>query len=416
MSCGCSSPSSTPPGSSSSGAASPRSSVGASVVTRQKACAPSPYPTPPTSSQTGREAYSPDWVSTLLGGLTGKLLMLVEDSIQYFRARKSGWLFYNAQSEAVTVENPPFLSSEPTEVEYGFVAKVVSEIRRTCDPETDAVTDTVVQKLASQAMSDRDEGQLVIANSPECGQLSGDQSADSGKQVRFDFLAPVRHETCEKGVGFLVRVPVTVGSGRNQRVVSKWRLLEQMRVRASQFGLVEPNTTESTASLAVIASPVAGGTTDDPCYQLKFLKSQSKGLPQNPAAGDTIYWDGENWKAIKMGLSFRPLTSVTRLITTTSVSPITVTMPSPPAGAPGRVFARLRMTIWGASGGGAMSFQIRHRDLLIGSVHTNASGYSNDGNTVEATIEVIGSSETFTFAKVGTGNISFIADVLGYEY
>lgn len=342
--------------------------------------------------------------------------MLVEDSIQYFRARKSGWLFYNAQSEAVTAENLPFLSNEPTEVEYGFVAKVVSETRRTCDPETDAVTDTVVQKLASQVMSDRDEGQLVIANSPERGELSGDQSADSSKQVRFDFLAPVRHETCEKGVGFLVRVPVTVGSGRNQRVVSKWRLLEQMRVRASQFGFVEPNTTESTASLAVIASPVAGGTTDDPCYQLKFLKSQSKGLPQNPATGDTVYWDGENWKAIKMGLSFRPLTSVARLITTRSATAITVTMPSPPTNAPGRVFARVRISIYCASSGGAMSLHIRHRDLLIASCQTNSASYGNDGNTIEATIEVIGSSETFTAVQTGTGNISFIADVLGYEY
>jgi hypothetical protein len=324
-------------------------------------------------------------------------------------------LFYDATTEQVTSQQPPFLTNDPTEVKYGFLAKVTTEIQRTCDPETDAVTETIVQKLASQVMGDADQGQLVLANMPDCGEVTGDQAADADKQVRLDYLAPKRHESCEKGVGFLVRVPVTVGAGtRNEKIISQWRLLEQMRVRASQFGFVEPNTAEAEAGLLLIASPVDGGTTEDPCYRLKILKAQSRGLPVDPRDGDTIYYsDAEKqWKIVKRGLGFHPLSESVIVINNRSTAgTVSASLPDYPSDAPGEVWGRfqIRMTvtpsgsiIWAVAAGGST------RARCDGTVPIN--------QIVECMVKLTGDSCDFSFSKTGSGAFSGFVTLIGYDY
>lgn len=340
--------------------------------------------------------------------------MLVEDSIQFFRARKSGYLFYTADSEMVSVENPPFLSNDPVEVEYGFLAKVSTEVCRGCDPDTGVVTDTVVQKLASQVMGDRSEGQLVLASAPKCGQTS-DQDAD--KQVRFDYLSPSRHEGCERGVGFLVRVPVTVGNGRNEEVVSEWRLMEQMRMRASQLGYIERDTAEAQSSLLIVASLVDGGTTDDPCYRLKILRAQSRGLPTAPANGDTIYWSSadEQWKAVKRGLSFHPLSeSENALVIPTRTSPGTsaVVLPDFPTDAPGDVWGRFNIRMGLVPGGTSTTWAMTAGNLLQCRCEATVENLTQN---VEFTIKVT-STTNFAFSKAGPGACTAFLTLLGYEY
>lgn len=419
MSCSCSPSSSSPPGSTPSGSPATRSTIaGGAVTNRQVACGPTPCPTPPTSSQTGREPYNPTWASTLLGAVTGKLLVLLETGIHYLRPLRSGYLRYNAADESISLDDSlPFVSDIPRETDFGFVAKVVPGLRRVCDADGNAV-DEPTQNLASQTVNERDDGAIMLGNLPDLGQMIGNEAADIERQIRFDRLIPAAYDGNADGLGFLVRTPITQQRGRETRIISKWSLMQSLRLRRSHLGLVEKDTAEDESALSLVAIPIPGGTEDNPLYALKILNRAISHLPTGSdlQQGDTIQWDGARWVPLRRGLTFYPLDNVTRLIARTSAGTVAVTFPNFPTGVTGKIFARLRVVTFVAADSGQLTFSLRVSNLQVSDAHTNSVGWSNDSNTTEATVELSTSAVNFVFAKVGSGTVNCLVDLIGYEY
>lgn len=418
MSCACSPSSSSPPDSGSTGASASRSTVaGGAIVNRQRSCGPSPCPTPPTSSQTGREPYAPTWAETLLGAVTGKLLILLESGIHYLRPLRSGYLRYNVEDESISVDGSlPFISDVPKETDFGFVGKVVPGLKRVCDAEGNAV-DAPTYELAAQVVRERDDGALMLGNIPDPGQMIGNEAADLQDQLRFDRLLPTAYSGDAEGLGFLVRAPVEQQRGRDTRIISKWALMESLKLRRSHLGLVEKGTAEAGSALSVVAVPLSGGTVDNPLYALKILNQAILHLPtDNLTAGATIQWNGTAWVAVKRGLAFYPLENATRLISRTTAGTEAVTFPNFPTGVTGKIFARLRVVTFVAADGGQLTFSLRISNLQVSDAHTNSVGWSNDSNTTEATVELSTSAVNFVFAKVGSGTVNCLVDLIGYEY
>ncbi len=351
-----------------------------------------------------------------MGATIGKLLLLVGSTIQYFRGLSSGWMFYNAQTEEITVQNPPFISSNPTETEFGFLAKVTSEVRRSCDPVTGEITATIMQQLSSQVLNATREGLIVVASFPECGQLSGDAAVDADKQMRLDYLTPDRHEGCEAGVGFLIRVPKAIQGGRNAQIAYEWRVMEQMRMRASQLGLIASGADEMNSALPIVAVPVSGGTDADPCYRLKILNMPVLALPTDAEVGDTITWNGTKWVKAKRGITYFPLETPVRLTSSAGTATKSVTMLEYPTDAVGRVFARLRIHNYVAASGAVMTSSLRVGNQELSIAHTNDSSFSNDANSCMQTVEITSKQMSFVFTKTGSGVMECHVDLLGYEY
>lgn len=382
-----------------------------------KSCGPPVCPTPPTSSQTGREPYLPDWASTLLGAVSGKLLLLLESGIHYFRGNRSGYLRYNAADETVSVDDGlQFTSNIPRSTDYGFVAKVVPGLQRTCDDDGNAV-DVTTQELASQMVEERDDGALMLGNIPDPGQVVGNEASDLERQLRFDRLLPPVYAGASAGVGFLVRVPETQNRGRVTRVVSRWALMESMRLRRSNLGLVEPGSADAESALGIVAIRIPGGTEQDPMYALKILNQEISPLPTaDLEVGDTVEWDGTKWIPVRRGLRFYPLTSLQRIASVTASATTSVTFPDYPTTAVGKVFARLRIYSQVACSGGQLTMSLRINNVQVAIANTNASGYSNDANQVEAVVELTAETQNLVFTKVGSGNVACLVDLMGYEY
>lgn len=387
------------------------------VVSRQKSCGPLACPTPPTSSQTGREPYLPDWAATLLGAVSGKLLLLLESGIHYFRGQRSGYLRYNAADETVSVDDGlQFTSNIPQATDFGFVAKVIPGLQRTCDEEGNAV-DVTTQELASQITAERDDGAIMLGNVPSPGQVVGNGAADLQNQLRFDRLLPPVYNGSAAGLGFLVRVPETVLAGSTSRVISKWALMQQVKLRQSHLGMVEPGSADATAALGLVAIRIPGGTEQDPLFALKILNQEISPLPtEDLEVGDTVEWDGTKWIPVRRGLRFYPLTSSQRIASATASATTSVTFPDYPAAAVGKVFARLRIYSHVACSGGQLTFSLRINNIQVAAALTNASGYSNDANQVEATVELTAETQSLVFTKVGSGYVTCLVDLMGYEY
>lgn len=262
-------------------------------------CAANDCPSPPTSNQTGRSAYCPTWVSTLLGGITGKLLIIKNDCLNYLRTCKSGALYYNAETEEITVGDAPFVSATPQETKFGFLAKVVPTTRKTpTSDECSECTEVATQELASQLMNLRNDGQLVVANAPLPSELPA-CSPDGDAQTRLDYLDPTDYTGCDE-YSFLIGVPGTKRVGRTTISTMFWHLLRKLRFRSSMLAPIK--SADASGGKKVLAFPTDGGTDADPCYQLRMVEGSALDtLPSNAVKCDSTVFDGEGWKAFRHG-------------------------------------------------------------------------------------------------------------------
>lgn len=407
MACGCNSTSSSPPGTTrpTRSNAGISSSVGSGVVARTSSCSPSPCPTPPSSSQVGLTPYAPTWVATLLGAVTGKMLIIKDGAIYYFRAARSGVLSYNKNTEEITTGTDPFMSNVPQSTNYGRLGLLKPTVRNVYDPETEECCQEVVQEAASQDMSSRVDGRLVLANQPDCGELPSDQAGDAEQQTRFDYAALPDSPGAEEGTGLLIGVPGTRMAGSKTVLTTLWKLLKTLKFRLSMMGRTNVGSAEYTGAVFLVAIPTSGGTTADPAYQIKVLDKMPQMLPLTANEGDGLVFRSGNWVVGTPGtgtsLGFHPLTAPASIVTNrTTAGTVTVAMPSFPADAD-TVWAELRTVVSCAGAATVTTSGIRFAAVT--------------GATVDTTAMVPVSASTafaFTFASSGTSSLQ----VLGYYY
>ena len=262
-------------------------------------CASNACPSPPTSSQTGRTAYCPTWVTTLLGAVSGKLMIIKNGCIHYLRSCKSGMIYYNGETEEISVGDAPYVSNVPRETRFGKLAKVVTTTRK--KPTTDECsecTEEAVQELGSQVMNLRNDGQLVVANQPQQGELPA-CTPDGELETRLDYLDPSDYDGCDP-YGFLIGVRGEKRIGRTTVSTMFWHLLKKLKLRSSMLAPIP--STSAAGGKKLLAFPTSGGTDTDPCYQIKMVEgSPSDTLPENAVKCDGVVNDGTGWKAFRHG-------------------------------------------------------------------------------------------------------------------
>ena len=129
MSCGCSPSSSTPPGSTPPASNPPPNSYGGQTsLPTSGSCASNNCPAPPVSDAEEIETYCDSWVAALRPRSFGKLLLKFGTQCLYtLKSKCSGYLYYDAVSENVSVDGqPPFVSAAPQTTKWGFIAKVLT--------------------------------------------------------------------------------------------------------------------------------------------------------------------------------------------------------------------------------------------------------------------------------------------------
>ena len=380
-------------------------------------------PTPPTSSQVTRQPYTASWVENLFGSYAGKLLIKVGSALHYLRSGNSGWIRYNAQTESVVVDGaPPYASSAPRGTQFGYLAKTVPTPIQTLNEATGACQTVIHQEVASQVLDYASNGDLLVARPPN----SAEVCSDAANQVRIDYVDPVVAEdetSVSDDIGFLVQKPVTTVIAGQTVIQKLWMRLRSIRLRRSQFGIVEKANYATARQL--VAVPVPGGTADDPAYEMRMSVSQpsdpSTTFPANPNNGDTLFYNGglavanpnyplNSWCAFSRGLGLHLLTTpVDLVIARTTAGSVTVTLPSYPvpnvSGIKGlllisKVFVPVNST-----------FQVK--------VGSRVVGFSQYGaNYGQFTIYFNPSPDsdqiTFDFIKTGTGSVTADVSISGF--
>jgi len=208
-------------------------------------------------------------------------------------------LYYNAETEEITVGDAPYVSATPKETKFGFLAKVVPTTRKTpTSDECSDCTDVATQELASQLMDKRNDGRLVVANVPLPGELPA-CSPDADVQTRLDYLEPKDYTGCDD-YSFLIAVDGEKRVGRTTVKTKFWHFLRKLRFRSSMLAPIKA--ADASGGKKVLAFPTGGGTDTDPCYQLRMVEgSPSDTLPSNAVKCDSAVYDGEGWKAFRHG-------------------------------------------------------------------------------------------------------------------
>lgn len=209
----------------------------------------------------------------------GRLLLLAEGCIYTLKSKCSGFLHYDAFTEQVTVQTPPFTSSTPRETAYGFLGKVVVEPKQICeDGDTGTCVQEVRMELAAQLLEERSCGRLAIVTAPLCGELKPSESADANRQMRLDYLAGLLHEDagCPKDVRFLVQTPGKRGPAGAQVDCEQYSWMRRLKLRGSQWGFLLNTDPLFTSARQVVVVPVLGGDDEDPCFELRVLDSNEQ--------------------------------------------------------------------------------------------------------------------------------------------
>lgn len=305
--CGCNGSSSAPPGTTSPTVSSPVGSVssyGGGAVVSRGPCRPTVCPTPPVSEVPERTPYCASWVDKVTTRAAGMLLMVLEGCVYKLWSKCSGFVYYDKDTEQISVQDPKYVSSIPKETRFGFLAKVVPSVHTVCVDGVDSCQQEIRQELASQVMDEASCGNLVIARVPLCGDVPVEQSGDLAKQVRFDYLAPPNHEDvgCPEEIRFLVSYPGTRGPSQNRVECEQWSKMYRLKMRGSQWGFIPTGSPLESSAKQVVLVQVAGGTEDDPCFELRVLESLTGGIPNGAANCDALVWKDHGlptagWKA-----------------------------------------------------------------------------------------------------------------------
>jgi hypothetical protein len=229
----------------------------------------------------------------MTGSFIGRLILMVEGCLYTLKSKCSGYLFYDATSEEVSVVNPPFVSSIPKEANYGFLAKVVPTLTTICVDDDDACRQEIRQELAAQVLGDASCGELIIANAPLCGELPATESADASKQVRLDYMKAADQEDagCPQEMRFMAYYMGKRGTGQNAVDCKVWVSMRTLRMRKSQWGFIPAGNPLEGTSKKIVAVPVPGGSEADPCYELRIQESAVGGaIPNGNANCDVLIW------------------------------------------------------------------------------------------------------------------------------
>lgn len=290
--CGCAGSSSSPPGAQGTGASqSVASAFGGNIAVRRGPCGPARCPSPPLSEAEERTPYCVSWVEALTTAAAGKLLIAIEGCLFLLKSKCTGVVWFDADSEQVSIRFPDFVSSLPKENAYGFLAKVVPTTRKVCVDGQESCDEEVHQELAAQIMGQSNCGNLMIARAPLCGELPATTPGRTDDQVHIDHLNPALHEDvgCPVDVRFLASYDGDRGDAA-RTPCKKWSLMRRIKMRLSQWGFIEKGNALESLARRLVVVPVAGGDEEDPCYEVRVLESLTGGIPSGAANCDVLVW------------------------------------------------------------------------------------------------------------------------------
>ncbi len=383
-------------------------------------CRPAQCPSPPTSDAEERVPYCASWVEKVTTKAAGMLLMVLEGCIYKLWSKCSGFVYYDKDTEQISVQDPKFVSSVPQETPYGFLAKVVPTVHTVCVDGQDACQQEIRQELASQVMNLASCGGLVIARAPLCGDVPVQQSGDLAKQVRFDYLDPVDHEDagCPDMVRFLVSYPGRRGPSNSQVDCQQWSGMYRLKLRGSQWGFIPSGDPLEAGAKPVVVVQVAGGTTENPCFELRVLENQAAGIPEGTKNCQTLRYRGfgtadAGWKLEDDGLLYRPLSAPVTVLNVTAPGTTTVILPQFPTDICGKIVARFQATIAATQGPSGSPTEV---GCTIGAYRIAFAGSNGAENYAHSEALITSASVAFLVAKFGSGNITVNVQLLGYEY
>lgn len=422
--CDCSGSSSTPPGTNRPAASrTVASAFGGNVAVRRGACGPVRCPQPPVSDSDERSPYCPDWVSLLKTEAAGKLLIAVEGCLFLLKSKLSGVPWYDAESETVSLRFPDFVSSLPKENAYGFLAKVVPTIRKTQVDGVEGCTDEVHQELAAQVLGYSDCGDLMIARAPLCGEIPPGNAGNADSQIHVDYLDAPNHEDidgCATDFRFLGSYSGTRGD-KAETPCNKWSLMRRLKLRASQWGIIPSGSPLESGAKAVVLIPVAGGSDEDPCYEMRVLDQGQGGLPTNPDNCSTLRFKGKGtpdagWKEDKGAVLFHGLDAPVNIPISGAAGAHAITLPNYPttelckADQPVWPVFQTLLQLANINGSARLSLGA----YRIAGIHSNtlAGGVSDQ----EARARVTSPNVTFTVALGNAVTTTITMNLIGYYY
>lgn len=426
--CGCGTNGSSPPGTTFPTVSSPVgtvSSYGGNAMVARGACRPAACPSPPVSEVPEAVPYCASWVDRVTTRAAGYLALFLEGCIYKLKSKCSGFVYFDRETEQVSVQDPKFVSSVPKENNYGFLAKAVPTVHTVCVEGEDACQQEIRMELAAQVIGQRSCGQLMVGVSPLCGDVPVSQSGDLEKQVHLDYLDAPNHEDlgCPAGVRFLVMTPGTRGPSGRQVVCDQWSLMRRFVLRGSDWGTLAAGSPLEASGYVPVLVPVPGGADNDPCFELRMSSQKlAQGLPTTAENCDTVEFRNkgtelEGWKAVPKGLSFHPIEDRPIVFTSTNASSATAirTLPDYPAEgvACGAIWVQLETVISAGTGtsGSASGISIKTSDYVIG-----YAGYTGDNQVVSAMAPTTSEDLTMVFTKSGNGVIPVTIRALGYWY
>jgi len=281
----------------------------------------------------------------MLNAVTGKLIVALDDCLYTLRSKCSGWLYHDAGTGTVSVQTPPFVSSNPQETNFGFLAKVVPTTRSLCSDDSDQCAQEIVQELAAQKLDLSSVGQLIVGRAPLCNEIGPGADASVADQTHLSYLDPADYKGCPKDAFILIGYPDKIGPRGQQVEIVRWAKTPRLRFPKSQWGPLT-NTVDASKAKRVGLMPVSGAdNSDDPCFELRMIDATSGELPSDAVGCDIAVFRSATdttpagWKAEPKGLSFHPLDAPVELFRASGLKTATVTLPNYPTNACGDVFA-----------------------------------------------------------------------------
>lgn len=421
MSCGCSPSSNTPPGSTPSASASPPNSYGGqTTLPTSGSCVSNNCPQPPVSDAEEIDTYCATWVESLRPRTFGKLLLKFGASCLFtLKSKCSGWLYYDATSENVSVDaQPPFVPSAPQTTKWGFLAKVLTRQKTLCVDGVDVCQQEGRQELAAQLVEEVQCGEIAVIQRPKCGTVPLNESADLDKQVGIHVLKPGQRTTCESAL-FLVRVE------SNDPECPKYQIMQGIKLPQSDIGVA------TNQELASAKPPIwvrSGGTDENPCWTLKVNnRSASNELPANAGACQIPIFDGTQWLAKDAGLAYKAVAPSEQYaltagygiwVRTNNFATTNVTLPEKPEPrcTDGKVWADIE--VWVSTDTGPSASDTGASVEINGTAYVGANTSRNGTNQRIVRLDVTSASTIAVklTRTSGTGTARGSLNVLGYYY